>query len=91
MQAETITKDSMAEGVASCKVFLLFLSAGVLTRPFCIFEIKAAMAQQRKMMLMHETDSVSLSRFGPYFSSFCSLYPKLFTEARFLLPIPVFQ
>ena len=57
----------MAEGVASCKVFLLFLSAGVLTRPFCIFEIKTAMAQSKKIMLMHETDSVSLSRFGPYF------------------------
>ena len=36
--------------------FLLFLSRGVLTRPFCIFEIKTAMQRSKKMVLLHETD-----------------------------------
>ena len=36
-KAPTINKESMAAGVTSSKVFLLFLSKGVLTRPFCIF------------------------------------------------------
>ena len=35
--AHTITKESMAAGVTSSTVFLLFLSKGVLSRPFCIF------------------------------------------------------
>jgi hypothetical protein len=35
----------------------LFLSQGVLTRPFCLFEIKTAMQRSKKMVLMHETDA----------------------------------
>ena len=54
--AETITKDSMAAGVKHSKIFLLFLSQGVLSRPFCLFEIQTALALQKKIMLMHETD-----------------------------------
>ena len=36
-KATTITKESMAAGVVSATVFLLLLSKGVLTRPFCLF------------------------------------------------------
>ena len=36
-KAKTITKESMTAGVVSSTVFLLFLSKGVLSRPFCIF------------------------------------------------------
>ena len=55
-KAATITKESMQTGVSESRVFLLFLSEGVLTRPFCLFEIETAMTMQKKM-LMHETDS----------------------------------
>ena len=55
--AATITKDAMQAGVRSSRIFLLFLSAGVLTRPFCLFEIQTALGFQKRIMLMHETDS----------------------------------
>lgn len=53
--AASITKDAMAAGVASSRIFLLFLSEGVLARPFCIFEIETAMRLNKQVMLMHET------------------------------------
>ena len=55
-KAETITKESMQAGVEASKVFLLFLSRGVLSRPFCLFEIRTALTGQKKILLMHETD-----------------------------------
>ena len=54
--AATITKESMKLGVASSQVFLIFLSEGVLTRPFCLFEIETALEMKKPLMLMHETD-----------------------------------
>ena len=54
--AAAITKDSMQDGVEASKVFLLFLSHGVLTRPFCLFEIRTALSKQKRIMLMHESD-----------------------------------
>ena len=75
--AATITKESMKVGVkdskvlvkyvsriACTKVFLLFLSQGVLTRPFCLFEIQTAMGEQKALMLMHETDAVSFPAYS---------------------------
>ena len=56
-KAATITKESMKAGVVSAKVFLLFLSQNVLTRPFCLFEIQTALWLQKKMVLLHETDA----------------------------------
>ena len=57
--ATTITKESMRAGIVASRVFLLFLSQGVLSRPFCIFEAETAMALQKKMVLVHETDARS--------------------------------
>ena len=54
--AKSITKESMRDGVEASKVFLLFLSRDVLTRPFCVYEIKTALTLQKRVMLMHETD-----------------------------------
>ena len=62
--AATITKESMEDGVRGSKVFLLFLSQGVLTRPFCLFEIQTAMGEQKALMLMHETDAVSFPAYS---------------------------
>ena len=55
-KAATITKESMKLGVASSRVFLIFLSEGVLTRPFCLFEIETALEMKKPLTLMHETD-----------------------------------
>ena len=54
--AAKITKESMKLGVASSRVFLIFLSEGVLTRPFCLFEIETALEMKKSLTLMHETD-----------------------------------
>ena len=54
--AAKITKESMKLGVASSRVFLIFLSEGVLTRPFCLFEIETALEMKKPVTLMHETD-----------------------------------
>ena len=46
----------MAEGVrGSCFVFL-FLSEGVLTRPFVQFEVDEALQSKTPIILMHEAD-----------------------------------
>ena len=55
-KATTITKGSMKLGVASSRVFLIFLSKGVLTRPFCLFEIETALEMKKPLTLMHEMD-----------------------------------
>jgi hypothetical protein len=52
----------MKEGVANTAVFILFLSAGVLTRPFCQMEIREAMSLSKPMLLIHEADP----RFGTF-------------------------
>ena len=56
-KAATITKEAMQAGVAESRVFLLFLSEGVLTRPFCLFEIQTALSLRKRIQLMHETDA----------------------------------
>ena len=50
----------MRRGIQQAAAFLLFLSEGVLERPFCQFEIREAMALKKPMMLIHESDP----RFG---------------------------
>lgn len=56
-KAAVITREAMHAGVKGSKVFLLFLSEGVLTRPFCLFEISTALDCQKSIMLMHESDT----------------------------------
>ena len=52
----------MAEGVKSSGFVILFLSQGVLTRPFVQFEIEAALNARKKVILVHEQDP----RHGPF-------------------------
>lgn len=52
-KASSITTETMGEGVRSTKVFLLFLSEGVLTRPFVLFEVKTAIGLAKSIVLMH--------------------------------------
>jgi hypothetical protein len=52
----------MRKGIQQAAAFLLFLSEGVLERPFCQFEIREAMALKKPMLLIHESDP----RFGSF-------------------------
>eukprot|EP01031_Cornospumella_fuschlensis_P025267 gene25267-30511_t len=56
--AEEITADSMEAGVAGSAVFLLFLTDGVLTRPFCQLEIRKAISLQKPILLLWEADEL---------------------------------
>ena len=62
MDAEDLTKTGMVAGIESSAVFVLFLSDGVLLRPYCQLEIRAALENQRKVLLVHEDDE----RHGKY-------------------------
>ena len=52
----------MRQGIVSSGAFLLFLSGGVLQRPFCQFEIREALALPNPFVLVHESDP----RFGAF-------------------------
>ena len=57
-----INKEGMSQGVKGSAVFVLFMSEGVFTRPFVRFEIKEAIAAEKQIILVHETDG----RFGKF-------------------------
>jgi hypothetical protein len=61
-RAKDLTKEGMRRGIQQAAAFLLFLSEGVLERPFCQFEIREAMALNKPMLLIHESDP----RFGSF-------------------------
>jgi WD40 repeat protein len=56
-QDEEATENGMAAGVAGSATFLLFLSSGVLQRPFCLAELAAAGAARRPFVVVHESDA----------------------------------
>ena len=52
-RAKTITKEGMRKGIREAAVFILFLSEGVLKRPYCQFEIREAISLEKPMVLVH--------------------------------------
>ena len=52
-----LTKEAMAAGVQKSGFLVLFLSEGVLTRPFVQYELEIAAAAKKSMLLIHEMDS----------------------------------
>ena len=59
-RAEDLTKDGMLAGIEEAGAFILFLSTGVLNRPYCQMEIRHALALKKPVVLCHEADA----RFG---------------------------
>ena len=51
---EDLTKEAMAQGVRESSCVILFLSSGVLERPFVQFEISAALEARKKVLLLRE-------------------------------------
>ncbi|KAG2484029.1 hypothetical protein HYH03_017119 [Edaphochlamys debaryana] len=70
---EDATEAGMRRGVAGSKYYLLFLTQGVLTRPFVQLEAREALALQKPVILVHETDP----RFGaaPGFNDYVAEAP----------------
>ena len=53
-RASDLTKDGMLKGIEQAAAFVLFLSAGVLNRPYCQMEIREAIALKKPIVLLHE-------------------------------------
>ena len=52
----------MLKGIESSAAFVLFLSTGVLERPYCQMEIRHALALKKPVVLLHGEMSESTSR-----------------------------
>ena len=47
----------MLKGIEESAAFILFLSLGVLQRPYCQLEIRHALALKKPIVLLHEADA----------------------------------
>ena len=52
-RAEDLTKEGMLKGIEEAAAFIIFLSLGVLQRPYCQMEIRHALALKKPMVLVH--------------------------------------
>ena len=52
-RAEDLTKEGMLKGIEEAACFLLFLSEGVLQRPYCQLEIRQAVGLNKPIVLLH--------------------------------------
>ena len=52
-RADDLTKEGMLKGIEQAAAFVLFLSTGVLERPYCQMEIRHALALKKPMVLIH--------------------------------------
>ena len=52
-RADDLTKEGMLKGIERAAAFVLFLSSGVLERPYCQMEIRHALALKKPVVLLH--------------------------------------
>ena len=52
-RADDLTKEGMLKGIERAAAFVLFLSQGVLERPYCQLEIRHALALKKPVVLLH--------------------------------------
>ena len=52
-RADDLTKNGMLKGIEQAAAFVLFLSQGVLERPYCQMEIRHAVALKKPIVLLH--------------------------------------
>ena len=53
LRADDLTKEGMLKGIERAAAFVLFLSTGVLQRPYCQMEIRHALALKKPIVLLH--------------------------------------
>ena len=61
-RAHDLTKDGMLKGIESSAAFVLFLSTGVLERPYCQMEIRHALALKKPVVLLHGESEHEMSQ-----------------------------
>ena len=69
---QNATEEGMREGVRCSLNFMLYMTKDVLTRPFCIQEIKMAIEYQKNIIIVYQTDP----RYGGVTGSFTGHYDK---------------
>ena len=52
-RADDLTKEGMLKGIEEAAAFVLFLSTGVLERPYCQMEIRHAVALKKPVIVLH--------------------------------------
>ena len=52
-RADDLTKEGMLKGIEQAAAFVLFLSQGVLERPYCQMEIRHALDLKKPVVLLH--------------------------------------
>ena len=72
-RADDLTKEGMLKGIEEASAFVLFLSTGVLQRPYCQMEIRHAMALKKPIVLLHGESNARMPGLFDYFA--CSLRP----------------
>ena len=58
-RADNLTKEGMLKGIEQAAAFVLFLSTGVLERPYCQLEIRHALALKKPVVLLHGESKMS--------------------------------
>eukprot|EP00935_MAST-01C_sp_MAST-1C-sp1_P002593 g2593.t1 len=61
-RADDLTKDGMLKGIEESAALIVFLSTGILQRPYCQMEIRHAIRLQKPILLIHESDA----RYGSF-------------------------
>ena len=52
-RADDLTKEGMLKGIEESAAFVVFLSTGILERPYCQLEIRHALALKKPVVLLH--------------------------------------
>lgn len=58
-RADDLTKEGMLKGIEQAAAFVLFLSTGVLERPYCQMEIRHALVLEKPIVLLHGESGMS--------------------------------
>ncbi len=75
------TVEGMHEGVRLSQDFILFLSKEVLTRPFCLNEIRMALKYRKNVILVFQTDARNGGVPGPFTGYYGPELEKAFPNA----------
>jgi hypothetical protein len=75
------TEEGMHEGVRLSRNFILYMTKGVLTRDFCLNEIRMALQYRKNVILVFQTDPRSGGVPGPFFDYYGSELKKAFPNA----------
>ena len=75
------TVEGMHEGVRRSQHFILFLTKEVLTREFCLNEIRLALKYRKNVILVFQTDARSGGVPGPFFGYYGPELKKAFPHA----------